>query len=198
MAGSKDVQRPDLIPELDALRERILLAREVASRLVDGLSDEQFNWRPAPDRWSICEILGHLIAVGDRLGDAIDDALERAHRAGHLSRGPFRYGWFEKWFTRTATDVARRRKVKTSKLYEPRPGRPASEVLSEFRALQASMVERMEAANGIDLARVKVRSPALRAVRMSLGMWLEMVAGHQERHFRQAEKVLDHLRGDSA
>jgi hypothetical protein len=63
-------------------------------------------------------------------------------------------------------------------------------VRREFDALQVNMVERVEASNGIDLAKVKFRSPALHVVRMSLGMWLEMVAGHQERHFRQAEEAL--------
>lgn len=190
MSNKTTAQRPELIPELDALRERVFRARDEASRIVGQLDDETFNRSPAPGRWSACENFDHLITVGDRLGEAIDEALERAHRNGQLSRGPFRYGWIESWFTRNATDPTRSRKVKTFKLYEPRTGRPAAEVLSEFLALQTNLVERIEAASGIDLARVKVRSPALRLVRMSLGKWLELVVGHQERHLRQAEEAL--------
>jgi hypothetical protein len=182
---------PELIPELDALRRRFILARDVASSLVEDLSDEQFNQRPGESQWSVCECFDHLVKTGDLLGHAIDEAIERAHRSGRYSKGPFRYGWFESWFTRnaSASPRARRRKVKTFKLYTPRAQRPAAELLSEFRALQTNLVERVEAANGIDLARVKVRSPALRPLRMSLGQWLEMLAGHQERHFEQAREA---------
>lgn len=189
--------RPELIPELDAIRARFIDARDVATRLIGDLDDDTFNTRPGADRWSVGEIFEHLVVLGERMGPEIDAAIERAHREGKLSKGPFRYGWFERWFTRASSGdpKARRRRVKTPALYRPRPGRAVEAVRREFDALQVNMIERVEAANGIDLAKVKIASPAFRLLRMSLGKWLEMLAGHQERHFRQAEEALAVIRG---
>lgn len=186
-----------LIPQLDALRARFVDARRIAERMIGDLDDETFNTRPEPDRWSVGENFEHLVVVGDRLGPAIDEAIERGHREGKFSKGPFRYGWLERRFTRSVsgTAKARRRRVQAPGLYRPRAGRPVAAVQREFDALQVNMIERVEASNGIDLAQVKFRSPAFRLLRMSLGMWLEMTAGHQERHFRQAEEVLATIRG---
>lgn len=182
-------ERRELIPELEGIRARFLKARETARRLATGLSDEQFNRRPGQERWSVAECLDHLLQVGDRVGVSIDEAIERGHRRGMHSRGPFRYGWFERWFSRVSSGTARRRpgRVKTPAIYEPQRGRAVDAVLKEFDALQVNLIERVEAADGLDLAKIRFRSPATPLVRMSLGKWLEMLADHQEHHFRQAE-----------
>ena len=36
---------------------------EILRLLLDGLSGEEANWKPAPDRWSIAEVIEHLSHV---------------------------------------------------------------------------------------------------------------------------------------
>ncbi len=36
---------------------------EILRALLDGITDEQTQWKPAPDRWSIAEVLEHLSHV---------------------------------------------------------------------------------------------------------------------------------------
>ncbi len=55
----------------------------------------------------------------------------------------------------------------------------------------------MTRAEGIDLARVKVRSPVLWLLRLSLGQWFALIAGHQKRHLWQAGQVKREVVGDA-
>lgn len=182
---------PEIIPELDGIRARIIASMDAARTVAEGLSDAQFNRRPGADEWSVCECLGHLVLVGEKLCVAFDTAIEKAHRDGKLGRGPFRYGPLESWFARAAsqTQPSARKRFRTFKLYEPRHEQSAVNVLSAYNTLQRNLVERVEAASGLDLARIKITSPATRWVRLSLGQWLVMVAGHQERHLAQATRA---------
>jgi hypothetical protein len=179
---------PELNPELDDIRARLIASRATASSVAEGLSDEEFNRQPGPGEWSVCECLDHLNVVGGKLCEAFDEGLERAHREGLFGRRRSRYGFFERWFAREASVVSppRHKRVRTFGVYEPRAGQSAANVLADYRTLQTNLIERVEAANGIDLARLKIRSPATRWVRMSMGQWLQLVAGHQERHLDQA------------
>jgi hypothetical protein len=62
--------------------------------------------------------------------------------------------------------------------------------LSEaFDRLQSEFIERLERANGLDLARIKVPSAAGGIgvfMRLSLGQWFALLANHQDRHIAQA------------
>jgi len=179
---------PELIPELEDIRDRLIASRATATSVVEGLSDEEFNRQPEPGAWSVCECLDHLNRVGGKLVEAFDEGLERAHREGLYGRGRNRYGFLERWFAREASAVSppRHKRVRTFQVYEPRAGQSVVNVLADYHILQTNLVERVEAANGIDIARLKIRSPATRWVRLSLGQWLQLVAGHQERHLEQA------------
>jgi hypothetical protein len=183
--------RPPLIPRLESIRARVMASRESAAAVCDGLSDDAFNRRPAPDEWSVRECLDHLVVVGEKLCEAIDVAIERAHREGRLSRGGYRIGRIEGWFVARAseTDPSPRSRLRTFRLYEPSGAESVTNVLRAYTALQNNLVERIEAANGLDLGGIKITSPATRWVRMSLGAWLEMIAGHQERHLAQARRA---------
>jgi len=190
---------PELIPELEDIRSRLIASRSTATSVVEGLSDEEFDRRPGPGEWSVCECIDHLNVVGTRLCAAFDKGLERAHREGLFARGRNRYGLLERWFARAASKVAppRHERVRTFKVYEPRGNQSAANVLAAYHTLQDNLVERVEAANGIDLARLKFRSPASRWVRMSMGQWLQLVAGHQERRLDQAWRARRRVEGRS-
>ena len=40
--------------------ERLVTNAEVIRRLLSGVSGEQARWKPAPDRWSLLEVINHL------------------------------------------------------------------------------------------------------------------------------------------
>ncbi len=189
-----------LIPELERYRERIESARSAVQNLITGLTGERFVERPVPGAWSISECLDHLCRIGTAISPRLSSAIEKAGSKGWRARGPFHYGTFGSWFVRQATagSLPPRRALKTPKLYEPVPERLLSEVVPEFEEVQTRFLEIVRSTNGLDLARIKITSPASRLVRLSLGQWLDLISGHQERHLWQARTVRRALGGDGS
>ena len=70
-----------------------------------------------------------------------------------------------------------------------------SEAVQEFTNLQEKYKTIVHAADGLDLARIKVTSPAAWILRLSLGQWLRALASHQKRHLWQAGKVREAVEG---
>jgi hypothetical protein len=55
-------------------------------------------------------------------------------------------------------------------------------------------VQQIERADGLDLRRVKVPTPIVRLLKMSLGSTLAQAAAHERRHLAQAWRVREKLR----
>lgn len=167
--------------------------RLVAHRIVDGLSLEQFNWRPAPERWSIAQCLAHLNISARLYADRMEAAIREGRDAGVLSAGPFHYGLLARMLAR-AVDPANRKKSRSPAKFVAPPGQTYDprDVLQAFDAAGARWERCLHEANGLDLAPVKVRSPAAAWMRLPLGALFAIQAAHERRHLLQAEAVLTH------
>ncbi len=76
----------------------------------------------------------------------------------------------------------------------PVGARPSpDDLLLDFLLLQDHLQGLMEKADGVDLARIKITSAASRWLRLRLGQWFALLAGHQERHLAQAERVRERV-----
>ena len=184
-----------LIEELEGYRLQFEESRAEFPKLVAGLDDEQFNWRPQEDRWSMAECIDHLVVVGTMMMRRIDDALEKAEARGMKGDAPFKYGPLGNWFVRSVSggDAGRKRKFKAPAIYTPSSNHSISRLDAAFNKLQDTYVSRIERSNGLDLARVKLPSAVTRLIRLSLGQWFALLAGHQERHIMQAKEVREKI-----
>ena len=174
--------------ELEGYREQFEAVKRDASELVVGLSDAQFNWRPAAGAWSIAECLAHLNVTGQFFLPRIDRHIREARAAGMLSEGPFRYGLLSRVMVR-GTEPPAKLKFKAPKIFQPMSEHLSAVIVPAFMTLQDQLVERLRAARGVDLRRVKVTSPVSRLVKISLGQVFPFVAAHERRHLCQARRV---------
>ncbi len=181
----------ELIPELEARRREYQDAAGEARGLYAGLTDDQLAWQPEPGRWSIAECLDHLNVTGEEILKYVNAAVERGWERGSTGSPPFRYGWLGDWFVR-ATGPSNARKMPAPRVYRPRPNLRVSGVLPGFIELQDQLTTALERANGLDLARVRSRSPVTPLLRIGVGQWFAVVAGHQVRHLQQARAVREH------
>jgi hypothetical protein len=181
-----------LIPELEAYRAGFRWARGEIRSLTGPLDPETYNARPAPGAWSAAECVEHLSATAREMIPGLTAGVARGRERGWLAPGPFGYGRFEQWFARQSggDELPPKRRFKTPKLYRP-PHRAydMEKAVGEFLALQDAYIETVELASGVDLARVKVASPAMSLLRISLGQWLRSMEGHQRRHLWQARQA---------
>ena len=137
----------------------------------------------------MAECLDHLNVAGALYVAAIDRGIADGRARELTGFRPYEPGLVERWIVRSldAPPLFRTR--------SPQSFRPSGEVppvarsLPTFLMLQADLIDRLRRAEGLDLARVKVTSPASALVRISLGGAFAATAAHQRRHLWQARQV---------
>lgn len=174
--------------EVEQFRREFEQIAQDADALVTPLSDEQFIWRPRPASWSVAQCLEHLNTTARLYLPQLDEAISNAIRRGTYGEGPFSYDVIGRFFTAAMEPPARFR-ITSPKVFQPPPARSRAEVTAAFRAYQVQFVDRLRQANGLDLARAKVRSPTYSWLRFSLGSGFALMLAHERRHLWQARNV---------
>ena len=177
-----------LAVELEDYRSQFEQIKTRCNTLVAGLTNEAFNWRPEQGRWSISECLDHLNVTAELYLPVIDRAIAKSRSQGLLGDVPARRGVIGGWIVRFSEPPAKRR-VKAPKAFLPKADQAVDSVVPKFIKLQGQLVERLRQANGLDLWRTKIRSPAIALLRLSLGEAFALLTGHERRHLWQAEQV---------
>jgi hypothetical protein len=155
---------------LHAVRKQILDA-------IEGLSDAQWHFKPGPERWSIAEVMEHLVASGHGIWAMVNQALTNpASGAGGSTT--------DEALLKTITDRSQRAQA-------PAEIRP----VGRFRnRLEASA----EFKNALDplIAFLETTQEPLRQRRFAFGPSLLdayqgvlAVAAHAERHLKQIQEV---------
>lgn len=177
-----------LAAELANIRQEIAALDAQAAGLCAGLSEAQLGWRPEPGRWSIAENLWHLRTTSRVFAPAADRAIEEARQKKLFSPGPFRLtrmGRFFVWWVEPPPVV----RLPAPKPLRPQVEGPAGDALAAFLESQQWMLQRIEAASGLDLNRARVISPIASYIRMDLLALFCVFAGHGRRHLWQAGNV---------
>lgn len=175
-------------PELKSLRSEYGEVSEEALALAGALSDRQFRWRPAPDRWSVGACLEHLARTAEAYFPGLESAVAKGRAKSLLGEGPFRYGAISGWLVRMMEPPPGRR-LPTIRRFEPAPSPPKEPTLNAYRAAHERYRSFLEQADGLDLRRIKVRSPVTPLLRLPLGRAFAFLLAHERRHLWQARQV---------
>ena len=163
-----------------------------ASTVLSLAAREQWIWSPNKDTWSMALALDHLNAVNSRLVPLLDEALARLRSDGYYSDVVPRYALSERFFIRLLSPNPPFR-VPVPALYVPRlPADPAREIGEPFLKLLDRIQATIEAANGLDLKKARIASPANPLVRFTVGAALEAMVAHNDYHWTQVRALLEH------
>ena len=177
-----------MIAELENYGDQALSVRQDATGLMSGVTDVQFNWQPAPGRWSMAGCFEHLNLTAAQLFiPRIDGAIAVAKAQGLKSQGPFAFSAFERWCVRT-NDAPARMKFPAPKQVQPPTNKPLDQVRDEFVHWQDELAKRLVEADGLDLRAAKYKSP-IPLVKWSLGAFIQLMLAHERRHTLQARQV---------
>ena len=181
----------DLCPELAKMsadmRQNMASAREALL----GLDDERFNWRPADGVWSMAQCLAHLNVVNRTDVAMLREVVAEGWRRRRTGDGPYRYGFLSRYFIASMEPPPRRR-FRAPRMYVPGEQSALQSTLDEYESISSRLLEIMESANGLDLARVRTPMPAVRWLSMPLGARLALINAHDRRHLWQAAQVRRH------
>lgn len=179
---------PSFPPQLSALKQQLIEARERAHRLCEGLTYETWAARPTAGGWSIAECLMHLNITTERFLPLIDEAVRHGRARALTGPGPYSLGVVG-WVLARALEPPYRLRTRTPPSFAAARVEAIPEVLARFDYLQQELLTRMDAAAGLALNRLRVTSPLDGRVKYNLMATFTIIPTHQRRHLWQAEQV---------
>jgi len=157
-----------------------------AESVAKGLSSEQLNWCPRQNAWSVGQCVEHLRITNEIYLPPISAAL---NRGVHGKVHEISLGWFPRWFIKNYIGPA----PNARRTQAPKKIRPGTQVepfvLDAFLRSNERVRALITRAGGYDVNRTRFKNPFVPVLRFTVGTGLEIVAKHQIRHLRQAEKV---------
>ena len=178
-------------PDIEALIHQFESIRQDAESLTVGLTTSQLLRKPGANKWSIAECFAHLVVVDGMDVPGLHTTIEAAHKQGKTGSGPFRYGVISGWFVKSMDAPVKRFKVSAPGAYLPQQVTDPRETANAFLRIQSEVRDLVRSADGLDLARVKVRLPLGPGLKMSIGRRFQLLAAHDRRHLWQARQVLN-------
>jgi hypothetical protein len=183
-AGPRDPAIRGYLEQLDAI---LLDARTLAAEL----SSEQFNWRPDGRRWSVGQCLEHLtLTVGlypEKIHAMIRESADRQARG----EGPYREGWFTRWFVRSMEPPPSMR-IRTFGKVDPASNLDPARVLATFEESHRALGALIRQADGVSLTHGRTTSPFTSLLRFTMNQVFAIILGHARRHLWQARQVAAH------
>ncbi len=176
--------------ELTSLVSQATAIADDAQKVFGGLSVDQLNWKPAPERWSVGQCFDHLITTNSGYLPIIDDVLQGRKKSSVWQKLPFVPGLFGKLLIKSL-DPSQARKIKAPKKFEPSQSNVSGGIINDFVTQQSSVMEKMRATANLDLERIVITSPAAAVVTYSLMDAYRIIVVHERRHFQQAQRVTE-------
>lgn len=173
---------------LEGYLAQLLSIRQDLPGVAGGLDPKQFNWAPAPDRWSVGQCIEHLNITAERYIPVLREATSLARAQGRLRSGPFSLGLFERWFMQAMEPPARRLRTRTPKAFVAPPSLDPHVTVERFFTLHDGLRECIAGADGLDLKAIKVRSQ-FGPISWSLNGTFGILLAHARRHIWQAREV---------
>lgn len=167
----------------EALR-RLDEQHEILRRAVDSVPPERRELKPAPDRWSVAEILEHIAIVERRLEKLFASRIAEASASGRdidQASLPDLHPW--DW--RRTLDRSRR--VIAGEAVRPTGTLDFDSAWAAAEQSYASFCRTVAASDGIPLGQMIYPHPVFGP--MNLYGWVDFVAGHEGRHALQIEEL---------
>jgi hypothetical protein len=143
---------------------------------VANLSQAQLEYRSAPDRWTIAEIVQHLVIAEPRYWELLQNGVHQPHAPGFKTRA-------------TDADVLwygidRTHRQKTSTDEDPRGQKiEISEALAKFGQLRETMLQYAKTTND------DLRAHDVRRWNVDAYQWFLEISTHAQRHILQIREI---------
>ena len=176
---------PRLEPALEELRVRLTADFDALLAAVGSLDQAQADWRPVPERWSVGEVLHHLVLSNRSFASVVDALVERGRRKGLAAQADGRRSWPR---LRTVADVKASGPVRSPDRVTPAHGLPVEQLRRELDESHRAVEKRIPDLAGLDLAALRFPHPL--GFELNVFQWADITGAHERRHLQQIEMVL--------
>jgi hypothetical protein len=173
-------------PRIQELVEYLDTARSDLSAAVEGVSSDRRDERPAPERWSVAEVLEHLAIIEKRVTQLVSSKLAAAKAAGlgaETETSPV-LDTIDR-----ARILDRSRRATAPDMVKPRSGQDAAAAWFVLQQNRADLLATLLANDGLALGEVTHEHPVLGMI--NLYQWIIFVGAHEARHTAQVREIAE-------
>ena len=168
--------------ERDRAMSHLHATRKLFLDSIAGLTEAQWSFKPAPDRWSIAECAEHIAVSEDMLFLLVTAKILKSPPAAERKSGPSDK---DELVLRSTAD--RSRKVETADFLRPKGRWPTREALvAQFKQSRDRTIAFVEA-TAEDLRAHSAPNPVYQS--LDAYQYILLMAGHTERHVAQINEV---------
>ncbi|SRR6266851_7308067 len=180
-------------PRIQEVLGYLETTRSELGNAVNAVSPERRSERPAPECWSVAEVLDHLNIIENRIVQLLNGQIAAA-KAGAVA---------SETETSSVIDSIDRARIRdrSQRMTAPEMVRPQSrrDATSTWEALQQSrdaLRAAVLAGDGLALGEIKYQHPVLGLI--NLYQWIIFVGSHEARHTDQIREIESDLAGHSS
>ena len=172
------------IDEIYAANEKTY---EKLKSLVSNLSDEQANFLPEDEKWTVAKIVEHISMVENGMMRICAKLLREAQAKGETSDGK----------ANITTDFlqklsgAREQKFQSPEIAHPTGNQTIAESLAKIEENRKTLEEMRPLFESVGCADAKFPHPAFGP--LNANEWLALLGGHEMRHAQQIARLLEKI-----
>jgi uncharacterized damage-inducible protein DinB len=174
---------------LEELIYRIDLVKQDVHDELGNLTRFQLNWKTDEESWSVGQCLEHILIADRSYFSQIEKILEGKYSRPFWSLIPGK----ARFWGRLVSGLVKPdsgKKVEAPQIFAPSKSTLNEELLDEFNEHEKTVLDYLNRLDSKDNRKYFVRSPFSPYITYKLKDVLEIMALHQERHYKQAQKVM--------
>ena len=175
---------------LDGLKKDIEKNISITGDTFIPLSNDQLNWKPTPEKWSISQCLEHLNIVDKYYLVRFRKVLISGKKA-FFNRDHYTPSLLGSYYIKQVEPNAPVKNSQTHKIYRPSEDKNDGSVLKEFVRLQHLLKETFEKAKKYDMKKNKFSMPSNELMVFRFADAMIAIVRHDQRHMLQALMLMD-------
>lgn len=174
---------------IDKAIEALAANEREAVSMFGTLSSAQLNWKPSAEKWSVGQVIEHLIAMNAPFSIIFDGVANGTYRPSLAARLPLWGKFIGKFLIKSVAPEAPQ-KVKTSAPFEPKSSAVSINILSEFSRNHRELADSIRRLRSVDVQKTMITSPVSPIGAYSIADAFQIITLHEQRHFAQARRVM--------
>lgn len=157
-----------------------------------GLNEEELNWKPNPNAWSIAQHIEHLIVINQTYFSVLAELKSGQYKLPFTAK----FGFLVRFFGNVVLNAVKpeqRKKTRTFPIWEPPSSKIAGDILDRFKVHQEELKAQIVASEDLLKNGAVISSPANRNIVYRLETAFDIIVTHEYRHLEHASTVLNLL-----
>lgn len=146
--------------------------------------------KPAPEKWSVAQVIEHLNTYGRYYLPAIEHAI---HADKHAPDPDYTPGWLGDYFTKSMKpreNGSIPNKMKTFPGHRPSADAESKPAIDEFLQQEQKLLDLLEKAKQANISKIRIPITLTKMVKLKLGDIFRFLVAHHQRHFVQIRNTL--------